>query len=70
MNDIENESTSVGRIYTEELEINPDLFREKVDAKVKEILDKYGYRYVITGFMWENGSVQGTIDLVKNFEGE
>jgi hypothetical protein len=68
LSEIENESASVGRIYTEELEQNPDIMREKVDAKIKEILDKYGYQYVITGFSWQNGQVQGMIDMVKKYE--
>lgn len=62
---IEQETESVGRIYTSEMEVNPDILREKIDAKIKSILDKYGYRYAITGFMWEFGNVQGTIDLIK-----
>jgi hypothetical protein len=68
LNSIEDESASVGRIYTEELEQNPDIMREKVDAKIKEILDKYGYQYIITGFTWQNGEVQGMIDMVKKYE--
>lgn len=67
---IEQESESIGRVYTEEYGANPDIIREKVDMKIKAILDKYGYRYTITSFFWENGQMGGMIDMVKKSEGE
>ena len=64
IDDIENESESVGRIDLDELRSDPDIIRKKVDEKIKAILERYGFTYVITEFSWINGQVQGNLDLV------
>ena len=40
--EIEGEVVSVGRIDIQDLAANPDLIREKLDEKIKALLDKYG----------------------------
>ena len=65
LDEIENESESVGRIDIEELRNDPDIIKKKVDEKIKAILDKYGFTYVITEFSWANGQVQGNLDMVE-----
>ena len=62
---LEAEVVSVGRIYTEELQQDPDIFRKKVDAKINEILNKYGFVYSIADFSWANGQVSANIILVE-----
>ena len=62
--EIEAETDSVGRIQIDELNADPDIIRKKVDEKIKAILDKYGFTFVITEFSWVNGQVQGNFDLV------
>ena len=62
---INAESESVGRIDIDELRNDPDIIRKKVDEKIKAILDKYGFTFVITEFSWVNGQVQGNLDIVE-----
>ena len=64
LDEIENESESVGRIDIEELRNDPEIIKKKVDEKIKAILDKYGFAFAITEFSWINGQVQGNLDLV------
>lgn len=62
---IDNESESVGRIYTEELQRDPEIIKKKVDEKIKSIMDKYGYTFALTEFAWINGQVQANIEIVE-----
>ena len=68
LDQLENEQDGVGRIDIEDARTNPDIFRQKVDEKIKAILDRYGYTFAITEFHWVNGQIQANIDLVKNPE--
>ena len=68
LNNIDNESTNVGRIDIDDAKMNPDIFRQKVDEKIKAILNRYGYTFAITEFHWINGQIQANIDLVKSPE--
>ena len=65
IDDIENESESVGRIDLDELRSDPEIIKKKVDEKIKAILERYGFTYVITEFSWLNGQVQGNLDMVE-----
>ena len=64
--ELEGESTSIGRIDIQDLNTNPDLIKEKLNEKIQSILDKYGYSLSISEFRWVNGEVQANIELVKN----
>ena len=65
IDDIENESESIGRIGIEELRADPGIIKKKVDEKIKAIMDKYGYTFAITEFSWVNGQVKGNLDIVE-----
>ena len=62
---IENIPETVGRIYTSELEQDPEIIKKKIYAKIDAILEKYGYTYAVTNFQWVNGQVSANIDLVE-----
>ena len=64
VDDIENETESVGRIDLDELRADPEIIKKKVSAKINAILDRFGLTYAITEFSWINGQVQGNLDLV------
>lgn len=61
---IENEQASIGRVSIQQLQENPDIIREKVELKVTEILDKYGYRLALTEFKWVDGNITANISVV------
>ncbi len=63
--ELEGESTSIGRIDIQDLNTNPDLIKDKLNEKIQSILDKYGYTLGISEFRWVNGEVQANIDLVE-----
>ena len=65
IDEIENEPESVGRIDLDELRNDPEIIKKKVDEKIKAILERYGFTYVITEFSWLNGQVQGNLDMVE-----
>ena len=64
VDDIENETESVGRIDLDELRADPEIIKKKVSAKINAILDRFGLTYAITEFSWVNGHVEGNLDLV------
>ena len=65
MSNIENESTSVGRIDIQDYNINPEILDQKIKAKIKDILDRYGYVPTVTSFYLANGVPQCEWDIVK-----
>ena len=65
IDEIEDESESVGRIDLDELRSDPEIIKKKVDEKIKAILERYGFTYVITEFSWVNGQVHGNLDMVE-----
>ena len=65
ISEIEEESESVGRITTEELQQDPDIFKKKINEKITSIMDKYGYTFALTEFSWVGGQVQANIEIVK-----
>ena len=65
MSNIEDEVVSIGRIDVQEFNSNPDIIRQKVEAKIQELLNKYGFTFVVTEFSWVNGQVQASFDLVE-----
>lgn len=68
-NGIESESISIGKISFDEMRNNQDIVQDKVEHKISEILDKYGFTMVVSSFGWDaNGQVQAQIDIVKKYE--
>ena len=65
VDEIEDESESVGRIGLDELRADPEIIKKKVSAKINAILDRFGLTYAITEFSWVNGHVEGNFDLVE-----
>ena len=65
IDEINNESISVGRISVGEAVANPEIFKDKVEARIQAIIDKYGYKFAVTEFSWVQGQFQAKIDLVK-----
>lgn len=63
--ELEAETESVGRIYTEEFQQDPEIFKKKINDKINAIMDKYGYAFALTEFSWIGGQVQANIDIVE-----
>lgn len=65
IDEIEDESESLGRIQLDDVRADPDIIRKKVDEKIKSIMDKYGYMFALTEFSWINGQIQANIEIVE-----
>ena len=59
------ESMKMRRIPTEEAQANPHVFKDRLEERIKELLDKYGYEFRVFAFTWQGGIVQAQIDLLE-----
>ena len=69
LEELENEGLSLGKIMIEEFQENPNIIVERLDAKIKELLVKYGCAFALTEFQWVNGQVSANFSVVKKQDG-
>ena len=65
IDEIEDEPESLGRIQLDDVRADADIVRKKVNEKITTIMDKYGYTFSLTDFVWSGGQVQATIEIVE-----
>jgi hypothetical protein len=67
--DIEDEPLTVGCIDVQEFrtasEQGRDIFVERVEQRIKEILLKYECALVVKSFRWSEGRVEGDIAVMR-----
>lgn len=69
MSEPDDESLSVGRIgiqeFREACEQGRDIFAERVEKRIGEILKKYDCQLVVKKFNWSLNGVEGEIGVVR-----
>jgi hypothetical protein len=66
---VENEPLTVGKIDIREFHDanvqGRDIFAERVEKRITELLEKYGCFLAVTEFHWVNGQGGGKISVVR-----